>query len=148
MLFHFSYILNICINIHLIMVYRNSTVPTALYGYTPLVCKKNLYNFVIYFSCIFGIAFDPVSEEPKRVSSKYLMRELKTLGREFVIVSVLISILEPYRYALFETRHEVHSMDHSLQDLFSWQHLMNNYLVACEYRYYATMNSITVAALY
>ena len=43
-----------------------------------------------------------------------------------------MSILAPYNYTFFHTNYDAHSMQHTFQDLFSWQHLMNNYLVARE----------------
>jgi len=104
----------------------------ALYGFTSPVKTKNLKNFIIYISCPFGIVFDRATEAPKRVSKQYLLGQLKIVGRDFLICTVLMSILAPYNYALFHTNYDAHSMQHTFQDLFSWQHLMNNYLVARE----------------
>ena len=113
---------------------------TAVYGFTPFGAKQNLFNYVVYFSCAFGITFDSVTGNPKRVSRKFFLNRVKTLGRDFVIVSFIISILKQYDYAFFDTTHKAHSMEHSLQELFSWQHLLNNFLVAREY----TMNTFSL----
>ena len=80
----------------------------------------------MFFSCTFSIRFDPKTEKPIPVSSAYLVQQLKVIGRDFGIMCVVMSILAPYGWELFETGHEVNSFDHSLLDMFSWQHLANN----------------------
>jgi hypothetical protein len=102
----------------------------AFFGFTPSTCSKNLHNFIVYFSCTFEITFDPKTENPKPASSAYLMKQLKCIGQEFGYTMVVMSILAHFGWELFDTRQEVNSTEHSLQDLFSWQHLANNYLVA------------------
>ena len=106
------------------------TSSTAYFGFTPSACRKNLHNFVIYFSCTFEITFDPMTEKPRPASSTFLIKQLKLISRDFGITMILMSILAPFGWELFDTRQEVNSLGHSLQDLFSWQHLANNYLVA------------------
>jgi len=101
-------------------------ISEAYFGFTPKACKKNLYNFLVFFSCTFSIRFDPKTEKPIPVSSAYLVQQLKVIGRDFGIMCVVMSILAPYGWELFETGHEVNSFDHSLLDMFSWQHLANN----------------------
>ena len=108
---------------------------TAVYGFTPFPARRSLLSYATYFSCAFGIEFDPITAQPKRVSRQFFWKRFKTLGRDFVVASLLISILKQYDYEVFDTKYKAHSTDHSLQDLFSWQHLLNNFLVACEYYY-------------
>ena len=108
---------------------------TAVFGFTPFAAKKSLKNFVIYFSCGFGISFDPATAEPKRVSRKFLMKRLKTLGRDYLIVSSLFSVMKEYDFAFFDTERPAHAFDHPLQDLISWQHLLNNFINAGEFRF-------------
>ncbi len=95
--------------------------------------KQSLFNYVVYFSCTFGIVFDAADGKPKRVSLKFLTKRMKTLGRDFFLMTLLISILKHYDYEFFNTKHSAFSTEHSLRDLISWQHLMNNFLVASEY---------------
>jgi hypothetical protein len=106
---------------------------TAVFGFTPFAAKKSLKNFVIYFSCAFGILFDPATSEPKRASRKFLTKRLKTLGRDYLIVSSLFSVMKEYDFAFFDTERPAHAFDHPLQDLISWQHLLNNFINAGEF---------------
>mmetsp|Transcript_9582 Transcript_9582/g.18814 ORF Transcript_9582/g.18814 Transcript_9582/m.18814 type:complete len:329 (-) Transcript_9582:153-1139(-) len=132
---------------------------TAAFGFTPFPERKSLRNYVLYFSCIQTIRFDPVAGEPRRVSRQFLLKQLATLARDFAVASMVISILQPYNYEFFDTnanantntnRREVHvhSMDHGLSDLFSWQHLLNNYLVAFLISTVLSQGSIGAAILY
>ena len=105
---------------------------TALYGFTPKAVRKNMYNYIIYFSCAFGISFDAENGKPKRVSFEFLSKRLTTLGRDFIIVAALVSILNEYDYEFFDTSLPADSLDHSMAELFSWQHLLNNFFVAGE----------------
>ena len=104
-----------------------------MYGFTPPPAMKNRSNFILYNSCLFGLDFDPESGEPKHTSWKFLQQKLIKIAKDFIYCSLLLSLLSPYDYALFETELDAHSMDHSLWQLFSWQHLVNNYLMACKY---------------
>ena len=104
----------------------------AFNGFTPFAAKKNLFNYVIYFSCIFSITFDDTTSNPIPISLDFISRRLRTILRDFVIVSAIISILKEYGYESFNTTLPPDSMEHSLAELFSWQHLVNNFLVAGE----------------
>ena len=63
---------------------------------------------------------------------KFLSKRLTTLGRDFIIVAALVSILNEYDYEFFDTSLPADSLDHSMAELFSWQHLLNNFFVAGE----------------
>jgi len=123
-------------NVGLIMVFlTTSTVSSlriteALSGFAPVPTRTSLRNYVAYFSCLLGMEFDPLTGNPKRVSREFFRKRLTTLGRDFAIVSLIISFLKPYEYEFFETHRAVDSMDHTLQEVFSWQHLLNNLFVA------------------
>lgn len=93
--------------------------------------KHSLFNYIIYFSCFFGIEF--TTNTPKKVSLPFISKRLKSIGRDYILIAFLISILHHYDYEFFDTRHPVYATtEHSFSDLFSWQHLLNNFLVAGE----------------
>ena len=104
----------------------------AVYGFSPLAVRKNAHNFIVYFSCSFGISYDTKTLEPKRASLKYLWKQFVKLVSGFVSVSLLISVLKQCDYEYFETGYPANSMDQSLRDLFSWRHMLNNFLLACK----------------
>jgi hypothetical protein len=84
----------------------------------------------MYFSCPFGLSFDPDKEELIKSSRSYLSKQLKIILRDFIIICVIMSILAPRDWELFQVHHDISSFNCSLQDLLSWRHLINNYLVA------------------
>ena len=104
----------------------------AVYGFSPPAVKKNAHNFIVYFSCAFGISYDTETLEPKRASLKYLWKQFVKIMSGFVSVSLLISVLKQCDYEYFETGYPANSMDQSLRDLFSWRHMLNNFLLACK----------------
>lgn len=123
-------------------------IPEALYGFTPALAKKNLYNYIIYFHCPFSIVFDPITEQPKRANLEFFSKRLKTIGREFIIVSGITSILHEYGYEYFSTKLSADSLEHSLADLFTWQHLLNNFSVAVLISVSLSKNTLGVCLLY
>mmetsp|Transcript_6870 Transcript_6870/g.12241 ORF Transcript_6870/g.12241 Transcript_6870/m.12241 type:complete len:425 (-) Transcript_6870:130-1404(-) len=123
-------------------------IAEALYGFVPIPMKENLFNYIIYFSCFFGIDFDTVTKTPKRISSNFISKRLKAIGREYVLMLFLISILHHYDYEFFDTKHHAYGTEHSFHDLFSWQHLLNNYLVAILLSISLSQSSMGVCILY
>mmetsp|Transcript_14668 Transcript_14668/g.40772 ORF Transcript_14668/g.40772 Transcript_14668/m.40772 type:complete len:420 (+) Transcript_14668:915-2174(+) len=120
----------------------------AVFGFTPYPARRSLRNFVIYFSSTQSIDFDRVSGDPKQVSLRFFGKRLATLARDFAINCALFSILKPFNYEPFETNREVHSMDRDLTDLFSWQHLFNNYLIALLISSTVSQGTIGVSLLF
>jgi len=141
-------------NVGLIMVFLATPIvgslriTEALSGFAPVPTRTSLRNYVLYFSCLFGMEFDPVAGTPKRVSRPFFRKRLATLGRDFAIVAVVISVLQPYRYEVFETHRAVESMDHTLHEMVSWQHLLNNFLVGVLVSASLSQSSIGVSLLY
>jgi len=120
----------------------------AIHGFTPPAPKKSMRNFVMYFSCVFGLQFDPIKLEPKRSSLKFLKQQLKKLGWEFILVSLLLSVLSAHDYSFFETEFDASSAILSPMQMFSWKHLANNYLVAMGLSWSLSQSSRGVSILY
>ena len=161
----------------------------AVYGYTPFHNHNNIHthntpsnnisakpttdnssnnisywDYIIYFSCAFGIEFNnknrnsssnnsnkvtgtdgdssssvqqqSKSKQLKPISKGYYKKRLVLIGRDFIIASILISILKEYNYELFTTPTTTSiwdDQDYSIQGVwFSWQHILNNLLVVCK----------------
>ncbi len=123
-------------------------ITEALYGFAPAIAQSNARNYVFYFSCLFGMEFDSSKNQPKHVTKDFLFQRLGTLGRDFVIVSLLISVLAEYDYEFFDTNTDVDSMDHTLSEMFSWMHLFNNFFVAMLISCSLSQSSLGVSLIY
>eukprot|EP00531_Pseudo-nitzschia_arenysensis_P002286 CAMPEP_0116115152 /NCGR_PEP_ID=MMETSP0329-20121206/354_1 /TAXON_ID=697910 /ORGANISM="Pseudo-nitzschia arenysensis, Strain B593" /LENGTH=308 /DNA_ID=CAMNT_0003608565 /DNA_START=107 /DNA_END=1033 /DNA_ORIENTATION=+ len=123
-------------------------ITEALYGFAPAVAQASARNYVFYFSCLFGMEFDSSTNEPKPVTKEFLFQRLGTLGRDFVIVSLLISLLAEYDYEFFDTNTDVDSMNHSLSEMFSWMHLLNNFFMAMLISCSLSQSSLGVSLIY
>mmetsp|Transcript_4619 Transcript_4619/g.9732 ORF Transcript_4619/g.9732 Transcript_4619/m.9732 type:complete len:464 (+) Transcript_4619:49-1440(+) len=124
-------------------------ITEALFGFAPVPTRTSLWNYVVYFSCLFGMEFD--LGNPKRASWEFFRKRLATLGRDFAIVSVVVSVLKPCGYEFFETGDiaaAVYSMDHTLQEMVSWRHLLNNFFVAFLLSASLSQETIGVSLLY
>jgi hypothetical protein len=146
-------------NVGLIMVVlatpivNSLRITEALSGFAPDPSQTSVWNYVMYFSCLFGMEFDPTMGTPKRVSNQFFRKRLVTLGRDFVIVSLVISVLKPYEFEFFDIRTShiaatVGSMEHTLQEIFSWKHLLNNFLVAFLISASLSQSSLGVSLVY
>ena len=61
-----------------------------------------------------------------------MVSTLKKFSREYIFVTILMSIMAHYDYESFPTRVPVDSLDHTIGDMFSFNQLMNNLLTAGE----------------
>ena len=124
-------------------------IAEAFYGFAPAATVSSAKHYVVYFSCFFGIKFDGNQKNsPERVTHQFFAKRLRTLGRDFVIVSVLISILAPTNYEFFDTHSNVDAMNHSLSEMVSWKHLFNNGLVAFLISASLSQSSLGVSLIY
>ena len=152
-------------NVGLIMVFlatpivNSLRITEALSGFAPIPSQTSLRNYVAYFSCLFGMEFDPSTGTPKRVTQLFFRKRLATLGRDFVIVSLLISFLKPYEFEFFDSSSStiaiaaaaaapVNSVDHTLLEMLSWKHLLNNFLVAFLISASLSQSSLGVSLVY
>jgi hypothetical protein len=141
-------------NVGLIMVFlatpivNSLRVTEALSGFAPAASRASVWNYVVYFSCLFGMEFDTSKQAPKRVTLAFFRKRLATLGRDFGIVSVVICILKPYEYEFFDTHTAVDSMNHTLSEMISWRHLLNNLFVAFLVSASLSQSSLGVSLVY
>jgi hypothetical protein len=101
----------------------------ATFGFLPSGADTSLNNFLSYFACLMGCKFDEKTHDPIRVSKPFLLQQSYKLLLNFGLVMVLMSCLAHYRYEFMNVHIPSHSLDHKFNDLFSWNHLINNYLV-------------------
>ena len=57
-----------------------------------------------------------------------MVRTLKKFSREYILITILMSIMAHYDYEPFPTRVPFDSLDHTIGDMFSLNQLMNNLL--------------------
>ena len=77
-----------------------------------------------------GIKFD--SMKPIKSTSTFLKAQFKKIGRDYMIIMMLVSVLKPRKFAFFDVEVSADSMDHTIFDVLSWRHLLNNYLLTCK----------------
>ena len=102
----------------------------SYFGYVPSIATKNFTNYFAYFTCPFIVKFDESKQEPKRVSLQYFQTQLQIIGIYFVYTGAVMSILWHYDWELFTLPSAVDSFDHTLFEMLSWKHLVNNYFMA------------------
>ena len=123
-------------------------ITEAYFGFAPP--NVGLKTYVLYFSCLFGMEIDETTRKPKRATWAFLRQRVTTLARDFVIVPFIVCILRSREYEFFAlpTNVDVDSMDHSLGEMFSWQHLCNNFFVALLLSCALSQSTIGVSLLY
>ncbi len=116
-------------------IWWSNHLSAALFNFTPVAAKKSLKNYLIYSSCLMAIKFDTSNMEPSRTSSTFLKMQMMKLCRDYLSIVALMTMLQPRKFEFFETEISVDSMDHSLLDLISLKHIVNNFFVACKYSF-------------
>jgi len=120
----------------------------SYFGFVPAIPAKNWNNYFAYMSCPFIVKFDEHKQEPKRVSLQYFQQQLQIAGTYFIYTGLLMSLLWHYDWELFEVESDVNSFDHSLRELISWKHLMNNYFMALILSLGLKQSTVGVSLLY
>ena len=141
-------------NAGLIMTFLATAVSNSLRvleaagGFSPAPATNNLWNYSVYYSCSFGVDFDPRTSRARPVSKGFVARRVATLARDFVFVCLLLSALRPKGFEAFETRTEVDAMDHGPLEMISRAHLANNFLVALLLSSTLSQASLGIGLLY
>lgn len=104
----------------------------AIHECTPVAVQKSRRDFIIYISCLLGPTYvDNGSErqgEINYITKAYMVHLLKKISREYILITILMSIMAHYDYEPFPTRVPFDSLDHTIGDMFSLNQLMNNLL--------------------
>lgn len=101
----------------------------ATFGSLPTGAEKSLSHFLSYFACLMGCKFDEHTHDPIHVTKAFFVQQVSKLLLHFGFVAILISLLIHHGYEFLNVDIPSYSMDHGFNDLFSWNHLINNYLV-------------------
>lgn len=80
-----------------------------------------------------GIKFDNLKMEAIRINSQFMKTQLMKLGRDYVSIIILMTILKHNEYQVFEEEvcNEIRGPI-LLSHFLSWRHLVNNFLTACK----------------
>jgi len=101
----------------------------AIFGFTPEGPRKNLVNYTIYASCLVGCCFDPITHDPLRMKKSSFYSRLREFLFSALVLSVIYSFLAPSDYAPFDTKSMVkYDLQHFVE-MFSVNHLMNNFIL-------------------
>ena len=104
----------------------------ATFGSIPTGAEKSFSHFLSYFACLMGCKFDEQTHDPIPVTKAYFVQQVSKLLLHFGFITVLISLLTHHDYEFLNVDIPSYSMDHRFHDLFSWNHLVNNYLMTRE----------------
>jgi len=101
----------------------------AMFGFTPEGPKKSMLNYIIFASCFIGSRFDSTTHQPLRVSRSSTYSMLRDLIFTGLATSILMSLLAPFNYVPFEVK-AVENHPYDFMNMFSVNHLMNNFIMA------------------
>lgn len=130
-----------------------STAPTALIfktlealaGTAPPFVEDSLGNFVTYYASTLECIIDPTTKKPVKANGKDILRKLKDAIIAIFVCCIFYSVFIPSNFAPFEVRVPAHSLDHTLSDLFSAGHLMNNFFAALMFQLWLMVGCELVA---
>ena len=101
----------------------------AIYGFSPSGSESSLQTYLLYYTTLGEIIFDPSTSSIAPPNTKITV----TFAKFFVgmwILGLYSSFLYSYNYKFYETKIPMNSLDHSLFDIMSLPHLANNFLLA------------------
>eukprot|EP00566_Odontella_aurita_P020845 CAMPEP_0113596704 /NCGR_PEP_ID=MMETSP0015_2-20120614/40497_1 /TAXON_ID=2838 /ORGANISM="Odontella" /LENGTH=364 /DNA_ID=CAMNT_0000504275 /DNA_START=387 /DNA_END=1481 /DNA_ORIENTATION=+ /assembly_acc=CAM_ASM_000160 len=123
-------------------------ISEAMFGFAPPAAKKSMKNYVTYYASLMEATFDPKTEEPVRATSTDMIHLILDFLPSALILTMLFSLASPWGYAPNVTSADAHSMDHTLGEIFSAGHLMNNFIAAALLSFSLSFGSKGVSLLF
>jgi len=104
----------------------------AMYGYSPPAVESKLLYYMVYYSSVIELEFDPKTTHPIQASHNDKLTTGKQFLGSYFLLSIFYSILEPCSYALFDSPIEraSHGQQLTVLDFIHPGHLANNFIVA------------------
>uniref|UniRef100_A0A7S4QSP9 Wax synthase domain-containing protein n=1 Tax=Ditylum brightwellii TaxID=49249 RepID=A0A7S4QSP9_9STRA len=102
----------------------------AFFGFTPQEASSSLQNYMVYFTTLVDVEFDSKTQKPIYATSQDLMLLSKQCFLSSLKLVVALCIFAPMSYTPFETGVLAHSTNHTFADIWSWMHILNNFVAA------------------
>lgn len=90
---------------------------------------------MIYFATLGEVTYDPKTNMPVQSTLGQLIQKIIQFFGALIILGIYSSFLYHYDFELFDTGVEINSFDHTIRDMLSVGHLMNNFSGAGEHFY-------------
>jgi len=102
----------------------------GIHGFPPNGSKVTLRSYLIYFCTLGEVEYNPETHQTKKPTLQDVVGNVSNLFFFLISISMYSSFLYHYDYALFETRVEINSLDHTVLDMLSYGHIINNFSLA------------------
>lgn len=102
----------------------------ALSGTAPPYVEDSIGNYITYYASTLEFIMDPKTKQPEKSNGTDILWKAKDAAAVIFICSILYSICLPSDFAPFHVDIPAHSLEHSLNDIFSLNHLGNNFVAA------------------
>jgi len=110
----------------------------AMFGTSPPCVESTMGRYALYSSSPLEVCFDQTTCRPITVKLKQTLEAARAFGLALVVLGMYQSTLGPMGYEPFTTQAPLDSMDHTIRDLFSFGHLVNNLVAALLLQLYLT----------
>lgn len=102
----------------------------AMYGTSPPSVEKDLMSYCIYYSSPIPFLFEEKTKELVKASKSEIVTKSKAILVNVILTMLLLSVLIPLNYEPFPSSR---TMGQPLCAFFETHHLLNNYILACEF---------------
>lgn len=110
-----------------IVVYWLFRTIEAIHGFTPPGSKVNLISYLAYFCTISEIKYQPETNNTVPATMRNILRKILRLLVLFLGVGLYSSILYHFDFLPFGVNVQPNSLDHTVFDMLSYRHMLNNY---------------------
>ena len=101
-----------------------------MYGFSPTGSEKSLKSFMIYFATLGEVAYDPKTNLPIRATLQSIVQKIMTFLPGMIMLGLYSSFLYHYDFEIYDTGVKINSFDHSIRDMLSFGHIVNNFSLA------------------
>ena len=112
----------------------------ALYRTHPPATGQTLQTFVTYYAATVQFESDPATGLAQKVTAKYLLRQVVDFVSFFVQNTLLVSVLMPYDFRVWDTSSTATHFYYYLH----WTHIANNLLLAIATALFLEVGSVGV----
>ena len=103
-----------------------------MHDFSPPGSEKSLPLFILSYLVVGVLTFDPHTKLPIAPKS-HIMQTFNKFVIAILIASLLSSILNLYDFELYDTGVPINSLNHSISDMISLPHLVNNFFLSGMY---------------
>jgi len=119
----------------------------AMYGFASPGSRVSAKTYMTYFATMGIVMYDPETNKSSAPKLSVIVSRVFHFALGMIALGAYSSYLYHYNYEIFDTDAAMNSFDHSLRELFSFNHIANNFSITMLIQGYLLVFSLPMSLL-